>query len=508
MATDKLYVPASAAEIRDDFLTDVRLEARKYADEDEVDRITRPGTDWFIFATAVGNLGLLQYSNIAKADVNSNILTATGDSLDDFREALGLPEVNPAPATGRLVVSLSPTSALANFNNHEFVLPNGKRGKVDGVHIGVADQGEVPVVTIDTGTDCNLAANSTVQFVAPPPNVKTQAKVSVNSPLVGGTDAETDERKRDRILNRLQTVPAGGNWGYCIEQSLNALGTVQYAFVYPALGGPGSSKVVVVKDIDPEQYDFSRVLSSQATSIVRDALHATMPDQMEIVVSSVVQQNTDVAIRVVLPEAASAGGNGLGWVDPTPWPPYGTGPSAITAVSNGGYTVTVNTVTAISPTAGYSIAWWSSVDQKFKLSKILSSSGMSGAWVLNLETALTDHNNATATAGEFISPGAVNIVKYGTTWQTSMRRMGPGENTNDANRIPRALRRPFVADAWNSSLTVRQLVEMLEQNAEILDATWAYQYVGGAPGTAPTVPASVVTAPNILVSRHFGIYKQ
>jgi uncharacterized phage protein gp47/JayE len=502
--TDKIYTPATAAEIRDDFLTDVRLEARKYADEDEVDRITRPGTDWFIFATAMGNLGLLQYSNITKASTNANILTATGDSLDDFREALGLPLVNASPSSGRIVVTVQPSGALANFNNHELVLPNGKRAKVDGVHIGVADQGEVPVITIDTGSDCNLAANNIVRFVSPPPNVQTNAKVSVNSPLTGGTDEETDERKRDRILNRLQTVPAGGNWGYCIEQAMNALGTVQYAFVYPALGGPGSSKVVVVKDIDPDLFDFSRALSAQATAIVRDALHATMPDEMEIVVASAASQNTDVALRVSIPEAALAGGNGLGWYDATPWPEFGAAPTAITAISADGRDVTLNTPTIISPTAGQTrIAWWSSVDQAFKIRLVTSIlAAVPGAWQLRLDQPLFDHNNSVAAVGDYVSPAAVNMVAYGTTWRGSMRRLGPGENTSDANRIPRALRRPFIADDWNCALTVKQLVEMSEAHDEINDIAWAYRSL-----STPTVPASVATAPNVLVSRHFGVYK-
>lgn len=505
LSTQKIYVPASASEIRDDFLTDVRLEGRKHADEDEVDRITRPGTDWFILATAMGNLGILQYSNITKADTNANILTATGDSLDDFREALGLAEVNPTSATGRLVVSMSPSSAVANFNNHEFVLPNGKRGKVDGVHIGVVDQGEVPVITIDTGSDCNLAANNVVQFISPPPNVKTQAKVSVNAPLTGGIDEETDERKRDRILNRLQTVPAGGNWGYCIEQALNALATVQYAFVYPALGGPGSSKVVIVKDIDTDLFDFSRSLSAQATAIVRDALHAAMPDETEIVVASAVSESTDVAILLSLPDAVGAGGNGLGWFDPAPWPPLAGGDTrvVITAVALGGSQITVNASTAVSPIAGQThVSWWSNIDQSFQTQLVTAVAGGAGAWVLTLDRALVDHNNATATAGEYISPAAVNISAYGQTWRESMRRLGPGENTSDANRIPRALRRPFIADAWNPSLTVKQLLDLSDAHAEISDVSWSYRSL-----STPTVPASVATAPNVLASRHFGIYK-
>lgn len=503
--TNKLYTPSSAAEIRDDFLTDIRIEARKYATEDEVDRVTRPGTDWFILATAVGNLGLLQYSNIATSDANTSVLYSTGNSLDEWRSTFGLTEISPAPSSGRLVVSLQPANAVVNFNNHEFVLPNGKRGKVDGVVVGVTDQGEVPVTTIDAGSDCNLAAQSIVRFVSPPPNVKSEAKVSVNSPLTGGADKETDERKRDRILNRLQTIPAGGNWGYAIEQAMNALATVQYAFAYPALGGPASVKIVLVKDIDPATYDFSRVLSTQATSIVRDALHSTMPDDIEIVVASAAGQSNEVAISVSLPAASQAGGNGKGWLDYAPWPLLTGGQTRvqITALFADPLKIQVNALTLVAPIPGKThISWWSSADQAFYTKLVTGVTFVAlGVWHLFLETSLVDHNNTGCLVGEFISPAAVNMADYGKTWQSSMRRLGPGENTNDPNRIPRALRRPFIQDAWNSDLTVRQLTEMIAAHEEILDAAWSYRQA-----TSPTVPA-VTSSPRVFMPSNFGIYK-
>ena len=503
LPTDKLYVPATSGEIRDDFLTDVRLEARKFADETQVDQITRPGTDWFILATAVGNLGILQYSNIAKADANSNILTATGDNLDAIRESLGLPFVNASPASGRVVVSIPVTGATANFNNEQLVLPNGKRARVDGVHVAIPDQGEVPVVTIDTGADCNAAAGTVLRFVSPPVNVKTETKVSTNAPLVGGLDEENDERKRDRIINRLRNVPAGGNWGYVVETSLNALATAQYAFVYPALGGPGSVKVVLTKDIDPDQYDFSRALSAQATSIVRAALHANMPDEIEIVVSSVTQQATNVALSVVLPAAVSAGGSGLGWLDATPWPACTAAPVPyINAISSDAKTIDVIT-TSPAPVVGQThIAWWSKADQAFYIRTIVSSTVIGGGYQITLDLPLRDHNNAPAQVGEYISPAAVNSVAYGKSWQKSMRTLGPGENTADANRLPRSLRRPFLADDWYAALSTKQLNEILSAHAEIVDAAWLYRSV-----TSPSTPASVATPPAVLVPGNFGMYK-
>lgn len=497
----EFYIPASASEIRDDFLVDVRLEARKYADEAEVDRITRPGTDWHILATSVGNLGLLQYSNIAKAVANSSPLTATGAALDEIRLSLGLPDVIATPAAGAIVVTVQ--NGFANFNNNEFTLPNGKRGKINGVFNGIVNGASVPVITIDTGSDCNLASGEIVRFVAPPPNVAVNAKVSVGEPLTGGTDEETDERKRDRILNRYRTVPAGGNWGYVIEQCLNALGSVQYAFVYPALGGPASMKVVIVQDIDPDNYVFTRSMDFAARNTVSKALYAVMPDEIEIVVNSATDSPADVALSVTLPEAVSAGGNGQGWLDQTPWPnPTFADFVDIASISPDGTVIALPVTTNTAPVAGTNIAWWSSVDQKFYPRVIKSVAGMNGAWTITLYDALVDHNQAIAQVGEYISPGMVNVDGYTQTWRNSMRRLGPGENTLDANRLPRAYRRPFKQNEWYSELSIQQLLSFTQSNPEITDIEWKYK----TPAIAP--PMSIASPPYILVPNHFGMYRK
>lgn len=499
----QLYTPASADEIRDDFLTDVRLEARKHADASEVDRITRPGTDWYILATATGNLGLLQYSNIAKASNDASVLTATGQSLDNFREALGLPVISATPAAGSIVVSISPPGAFANFNNHEFVLPNGKRGRINGVFNSIVNGAAVPAITIDTGSDCNLPSGEIVRFVSPPPNVAINAKVSVGEPLTGGTDEETDERKRDRILNRYRTVPAGGNWGYVIEQCLNALGSVQYAFVYPALGGPASMKVVIVQDIDPDNYVFTRSMDFAARNTVSKALYAVMPDEIEIVVSSATDSATDVALSVTLPEAISAGGNGQGWLDQTPWPnPTFADFVDIASISPDGTVIALPVTTNTAPVAGTNIAWWSSVDQKFYPRVIKSVAGMNGAWTITLYDALVDHNQAIAQVGDYISPGMVNIDAYTRSWRNSMRRLGPGENTLDANRLPRSYRRPFKQNEWFSELSIQQLLSFTQSHSEITDIEWKYK----TPAIAP--PMTVASPPYILVPNHFGMYRK
>lgn len=500
----EIYVPASAEEIRDDFLTDIRLEAIK---QGVANPPVLPGSDWHVLGTALANIALIQYSNLRISSDNSNVLTATGQDLDSIREAYGLPQVPASPATGKLIVSVVGALPITIAGGTEFVLPNGLRGQVDGIHINVFNGDEVSVVTIDTGNDANLEANTIVSFVAPPINLETEARVSVNDPLTGGSDEETDERKRARILNRLQTVPAGGNWGDLIETSLNALATLQYAFVYPALGGPGSCKVVLCKSQDPDNDDFSRRMTSAAVNIIRSAIFNKMPSPMEIVVQSVAEESFDASLTVEVPNAATSGGNGQGWIDQAPWPPLVVadgGRCVVGPVLLPGSQVYVTANTAVSPIAGQThIAWWSSVDQRFYTRLVTAVSGASPAWTLTLDAPLVDSKNNSPLAGEFISPAAVNMENYGNTWRSITNRLGPGENTSDANRIPRSKRHPFEDDGdWYSSLTIQQLKSMAINHPEIIDVSWSYRST-----ISPTVPALVSTAPNVLLPRHFGIYK-
>jgi hypothetical protein len=502
---EKIYVPTGAAEIRDDILTDIRLEGRQQTgiDADELDRAVLPGSDWYIIATAIANVGLIQYSNLRISDDNADVLTATGKSLDNKREGLGLPVVPASAASGKIEVEVT-SGAPTLADQTEFTLPNGKRGVVDGLHAGLSDGDEVAVYTLDTGDDTNLAADKKVQFVSPPAGIATEATVSASDPLTDGLDEEDDERKRDRILNRMQNVPAGGNWAHKVEVALNSLATLQYAFSYPAIGGPGSEKLVLMRAMKPDDGVLTRQLSSSATAVVRQAIHAEFGSPFEIVVQTVAEENTDVAILVTIPDAASAGGNGLGWVDYTPWPQLNGDTFVKVTAASSASQFTVNALTVTAPVAGQThIAWWSPADLKFYSSLVTAQSGGAGAWALTLEQGLVDSTGASPAVNDYISPLAVSTEDYGVTWLASLNKLGPGENTSDANRIPRALRHPLISEQWPCALTIKQTLELTDAHKEISDAAWSYRS-----RTTASVPGAITTAPNILVGRHFGIYKQ
>jgi uncharacterized phage protein gp47/JayE len=501
----KIYVPKSSNEIRDQFLRDIRLTA---FDTGVSDPPITPGTDWYLLGNALANIALIQFANANIASDDSDVLTATGDALDDKRKSYGLPEARAAGSSGRVVVTISGGGSTTFTGGTALVLPNGKRAEVSGTQSGIADRGEIDIVAVDSGDDTNFPGGTAgVRFVSPPLNVSTDCVVSKTSPLTGGTDAEDDARKRTRILNRIQNTPNGSNWASVREIVLNNVPAVQDVYVYPALGGPGSLKAVCVKDVDVDNRDFSRTPTAAQITAARAALQAEMPTGQEVVVNAAASLNASVTVKITIPESSLSGGNGLGWTDQTPWPPLTGAETAIPITSVPSPTnIEIDALTTTPPIAGQTqIAWWSSNDQKFRTYLVTGVSGSSGAWVLTLDSPMVDDSAAEPSVGDYVCPAAANLDKYGATWVQIMRGFGAGENTSDPNRVPRALRHPLASTSGGAptAFTVLQLKQLIDAHPEITDAA-----LGLTSPSTTTVPASVDDPPNVLRPFRFAVYKK
>jgi uncharacterized phage protein gp47/JayE len=513
MTDGRIVIPTTSAEIAQDFLDDIELEAIKIG-------IASPpiqrGTDWWLLGQAVSKLALITFAIAKQAETNASILTATGAALEQLRIAYGLPAVVSKVATGRIRVGIQSGSRTI-LDGEPLTGSNNVRYEALGTWTGVTDGTEIDVTAVDGGTQGNLKAGETVKFDSPPLGVLTDATVSLSVPITGGEDDETDEDKRARLLDRLQNTPAGGNSGHIIEIADAAVGNLSGVYVYPALGGPSSAVVVPVKKLDPDNNNFSRVLDSAALTLVRQAVQAELPTQNEIVVKAAVDEPTSVSLAVDIPDSALAGGDGTGWVDGTPFP-------ALTAGSGDGYDYTsvtavpsssqiiISAQVATNAVAGQtSIAWWSTNDQRFRTYLVTAAAGVQGAWDLTLDRPLLDSDNNPVAIGDYICPAATNIEAYGETWRGVMGSLGPGENTTAAARLPRAQRFPSVDDAEQSDLNTQLLVQFAgarDDDDNLLHPEIRNVAYQDRTTSAATVPADVDTAPNVLTLDNFGIYPE
>lgn len=498
----KLQVP-DIEDMRDDMLSDLELGAIDYG-------VTappiEPGTDWYSLAVAEANLHSITCQNMRLADDDTTPITATDTKLDDWRESIGTPEIVPTGARGRVIVE---TTGSASILKDEQLTSNGKRYKIAETYLNVANNDEIECQAVDTGEDTNLAPGAKLEFITTPTNVKKTVTVSKTEPLQGGLSVEDDERKRDRTLNDLRTVPGAGNWGHLRKLALESSPAVQGAYVYPALGGPSSVKVVVTQAFNPSIKDFTRSPSDTLVEIVRQAIQVgsdetkAAPDMAEIVVQGAADESLSVSLTVDIPDSVLSGGDGTGWTDSTVWPDLnGDTYVAVTAVTDS-KSFTVGALTTTSPIAGQThIAWWSPTDQEFVTRLVISVSGSAGAWVLGVDQPFAANDGTIIEVGDYISPGATNLASYGKTWREILEALGPGENTSASARLPRARRRPFTDAQDSPSLNASQTRKLQNTHTEIQDISYSYRSA-----TTATVPGAVATAPNVLVLDNLGFYE-
>jgi uncharacterized phage protein gp47/JayE len=493
----ELFIP-TIDEMRDQFLDDLELAA---IEEGIDDPPIQPGTDWYALATAEANLHGISLQNLKLAAEDITPLTAAEPKLDEWRKSLGLPEVLPSAALGKVRVETTGSAALPAGT--ALTHSTGVRYAVASSYFSVQNNDEVDIIALDLGTKGNRQPGDVLSFVSPPPNIRRAAYVSSSEPVTGGTDTENAEAKRARILNRTANAPSGGNWGYLVEQAKLASPGVQGAYVYPALGGPASVKVAITQAFNRDVGDWTRSPTDALVTLVRNRLHGLMADGVEVIVQGAADEYVDVALEIEIPDSLLAGGDGTGWIDAAPWPPLdGADTRVSVSVVTSSRQVTVNASTTTAPIAGQThVAWWNSYDQRFEQRLITAQSGSTGAWVLTLDAPLVSDAGDIVAVGDWICPAAVNLTGYGETWRDALEVLGPGENTADQARLPRALRHPIVSSANPVSLTKSLVRSLLNKHPEILEVDYTYRSL-----TTPTVPGSVSGAPTVLVLRRFGVY--
>jgi uncharacterized phage protein gp47/JayE len=103
---------------------------------------------------------------------------------------------------------------------------------------------QVPVTALDPGIVGNQDPETSLAFLAPPPGADSTATVVA---IDGGTDTETDEQLRTRILRRIQQPPMGGD-ATDYEAWALAVPGVTRAWAYPNEMGIGTVTVRFLMD--------------------------------------------------------------------------------------------------------------------------------------------------------------------------------------------------------------------------------------------------------------------
>lgn len=465
-----------------------------------------PASDYHIIATALGNeLAVVGASCVVKADAQMPD-TAEGEDLEREGDLLERTKQGAAGSIGGVVLEASASSPIETGREL-----NDSAGLRYEVIIGgtYADGATVPIRAIDTGSATNHAAGDVLRWVSAPPYSAPTALVATGG-LTNGIDEEDDEVFRARILSVYQNPPGAGNWEHVAEMAEESIASVQKAFVYPAVQGPGSLHVAVAAA--PTEDSVSRVIASATVSGVVDPyIKGTLPTHAHIVTTTVTDVNTDVAIGLSLPEAPTANppGSGGGWLNGTPWPSVDASTTfrcTVTAVtSTTQFTVDATTAPTVNVTR---IAWYSHSEQKLYTGLVTASSGSSGEYLITVDNPFT-----AIAVGAYIWPECQNAETYVAGVLAHFKLMGPGEKTDNASALVRGFRHPVPSTGWPYSVGPFLLRDLSDTGDEVLDAQFLHRTDGtttkqGSTGLlTPQVPAVVTDPPNQFIPRHIAFYR-
>jgi uncharacterized phage protein gp47/JayE len=491
MANPSSITVKTAEDIRDDYLRTIKEGLINLG-------ITNPnvseGTLDHIRGTALGQFGALLYQNIAlKADAQMPD-TAQAEDLIRLANIYHLSLRAAGPSSGTIVLDATITTSILIPTGSQLIDDKGLSYNVT-VGGSYSDGEEIQITAVDTGAATNLAEGSTLRWVSPPPFVSPTALVGSGG-LTGGVDEETYEGLRTRILEKIRNPPGGGNWSQLNQAAEDSTVAVQKSFAYPACEGRGTVHVAVVTS--PTDSDKTRDVNSVILSTkIIPAVQAVVPEYFELVVTTVQNQNVDVAINISIPSATTASppGPGGGWLSGTPWPTYSAlGYSNVTSVSSS----TVFTVRCDSdPTIGVTqICWLNPNNWTLYRGTVTSFTGTFPSVTVTVDTPFTG-----IAVGSFVFPDAELMQEYVNTLLEAFANLGPGQKTSQTGLLPRAYRRPLTTEAWPSDLNDQVLRRLTDNNDTILSASYSYRNT-----TTPTLPSSISDGPYILVPRNLAFY--
>lgn len=472
MAISSELTTPTAAELKQQMVEDLQLQALDAGVE--VPPI-EPGGEWDLMTTGDANIGSVLLANQQILDEDSDPLRATGAALDEWRKRLSLPEVLASVASGPVTITVLGTGTIPT--GLQLQAPNGFRCEVPAGYVGVtgAVQANAQMLADFTGTDGNLLAGTRLKIIGGPPNLVTEATVPTD--WTGGNPDEDDTRKRERIINRLRN--GNSAWGDLRASALDSTGAISDAYVYPALGGPGSVKVAVLSNTS----NATRSVGAVTIADIQAYIEAAFPWLIwKVVVQSTIDRPVDVAVGLTLPDS----GDGK-WL--------AAGPTGITYVSVAGTQTNFTTVGPLGTLAVNDvIACWDAATRTFATAQVLT--------LLGQDITTTPWKDGSGPiVGSWICPACEDLGAIAAAFVAEMKRLGPGENVASSDPAYRfAKRRPLESTAYPMRCSSKQLNALQTQFGQIIDIDYINTIA------TPVPPALKGDAPEVLTLARFGVY--
>lgn len=207
---------------------------------------TSPGSDIYKKAVAIASAlqGEYEYQDYIKRQVFA--MTADSEHLEKHAGEYGLYRKAPNKASGKVTFT---GQDATNIPVGTLTVDS------DGVAVETTEAGDIAAGTLTlaaqavaAGASGNLTLGTGLTVQNPPPGCDVAATVADSGSgtgFTGGTDLETDESLRERVLDRKQHPPAGGNAHDYIAWARSVSG-VEDAYCYPLRLGLGSVTTVIL----------------------------------------------------------------------------------------------------------------------------------------------------------------------------------------------------------------------------------------------------------------------
>jgi len=461
-------------ELRDRYLRDYKI--RNPAAK------TGPGTQPFIEASALADSLAPLYANAVTIGNNVASLTKTGTALQQEAQRLGTDRLPAVGASGFVEIDAS-TGGGTVFAGDELKV-SGLRYKCTLTAV-YTPSSHCPVQGIDTGPNTNQNAGVVLTWTAPRPGIGPTAKVVAQadgSGLSDGRNDETDGELNSRLTQLRANPPASGNDAAYQAAVLETPGlSIEQAFTYPAIKGPGT--IGIVFTLRSAQPGGVRIPNASQIAQVLANLTGAFPADDGIFVGALVAQNVTVALLVTFAVGVP------GFVDIQPWPAYAS-PMVVVAASPTPTATTfrLTNIPAATPQVGQTIGFYDAPNAKFRRKKILTATLAGSDYDIACDAANNaSDTNFTPAAGQPCCPFSESLDSLAPAVIAFFDGLGPGEQKPDffdpGLRERRSPRNPqfFPSAVTNRILTSLFALSTL-QDVSLQEPTPPFSPTVGSPG--------------------------
>lgn len=225
--------------------------------------------------------------------------TAEGEWLERWASVWSIYRLDEVSAAGPVALSGSEGAEL--LEGSELQAESGALYRVDEtVTIDASGAATANVTAIEAGAEGNLDAGETLRLVSAVSGIDGEAIVAAEG-IGGGAARELDDRLRERLLDRIQNQPHGGNLNDYIRWAREAHPDVTRVWPYPHTPDDGEITLRLVCDDladiipAPEVVDAVKTYIDVVRPVAARGLYVLAPDPTPL----------DIEIRLT-PDTAAA----------------------------------------------------------------------------------------------------------------------------------------------------------------------------------------------------------